>query len=100
MVVASLATTADPEGRWCVALLLGSYPSTAQLPSLEQFLTDVDDDVRGLAENLCLRSLGQILNPFLMPDPWRTWAEQHYSAWSANHRDRVRELIKTKVRGR
>jgi HEAT repeat protein len=96
----SLATTADPEGRWCVALLLGNYPSTAQLPSLEQFLTDVDDDVRGLAENLCLRSLGQILNPFLKPDPWRTWAEQHYSAWSANHRDRVRELIKTKFRGR
>ena len=55
---------------------------------------------RGLAESLCIRSLGLELNPFLHPDPWQVWAEQHGHAWSPEHRERVRELMRRTARGR
>ena len=94
------AGTANSDHRRCAVLLLENYPSTAHLPHLLTFLSDADDDVRGLAESICLRGLGQLLNPFLNPDPWRVWAVQHYPAWSVGHRERVQELIRAKDRGR
>ena len=96
--LASWAGSADSDGRWCVVLLLGNYPSTSHLPHLLPFLSDVDDDVRCIAETICLRGLRQILNPFLRPDPWQVWAEHHCRAWSDGHRERVLELIRAIVR--
>lgn len=95
----SWAGTAEPDGRRCVVLLLQEYPSTVYLPHLLPFLCDGDDDVRGLAELICLRGLRRLLNPFLKPDPWQVWAEQHCPSWSASHRKRVLEFIHVRARG-
>ncbi len=93
------ARSADPGGRCAALCLIGHYPCAVRLPVLLPFLVDVDDSVRGSAEKLCLRSLWQILNPFLKPDPWREWAEQHSAAWSPSHQERVRELIRRSAQG-
>ena len=97
--LASWAGTTEPDGRRCVVLLLEDYPSTVHLPHLLPFLSDGDDDVRSLAEMICLRGLRRLLNPFLKPDPWRVWAEQNCPAWSVGHQERVLELIRAKARG-
>jgi len=94
------ATTANPGGRASALTILPYYPVAYQREFLLPFLIDPDDMVRGLSESLCLRSLAQELNPFLHPDHWQTWAEQHCLAWSAEHRQRVRELIRRRARGR
>lgn len=99
-VLCSWASTADQAGRRSIVLLLGDYRIASQMPALLPFLADADDDIRGLAENLCLRGLAKILNPFAHPDPWLAWAEEHSPAWSPGHQERVRELIRRIGRGR
>lgn len=92
------ATTANSAGRRSIVLLLANYRITDHLPALLPLLTDPDEDVRALAENLCLRSLKIIINPFLKPDPWQAWVEEHVLAWSPGHQQRVKDLLQAKAR--
>jgi HEAT repeat protein len=96
--LASWAGTADPNGRRCAVLLIGNYPRDVQPQSLLPFLNDSDDTVRGLAERLCIRCLSLLFDPSRVHDPWRAWVEQHCFAWSAEHRERVRELLRARAR--
>ncbi len=90
----SWTATTNAVGRRCGISLLWAHPR-AGLSTLHPFLLDVDDDVRSLAESLCLRGLTSVIYRFVKPDdPWRNWINHHRSGWSPAFREQIDELIR------